>query len=112
MLSDPELVRRCVAVRERNGWPVARGPGEINTDYIEGMDPDGTPNQNRKNAFDDLHYGWIGLDITDQANLTGVVTGYAYNDAADGPILAGEVPEPSGLALLSLGAVGVLKRRK
>jgi len=55
MLSDPELVRRCVAVRERNGWPVAKGPGEINTDYIEGMDPDGTPNQNRKNAFDDLH---------------------------------------------------------
>ena len=34
MLSDPELVRRCVAVRERNGWPVAKGPGDINTDYI------------------------------------------------------------------------------
>ena len=48
-------LRRCVAVRERNGWPVAKGAGEINTDYIEGMDLDGTPNQNRKNAFDDLH---------------------------------------------------------
>ena len=63
MLSDPELVRRCVAVRERNGWPVAKGPGETNTDYVEGMDLDGTPNQNRKNAFDDLHVVYTFREI-------------------------------------------------
>lgn len=55
MLTDAELVRRCVAARKERNYPVATGRGEINTDYIEGMDLDGTSNANRKNAFDDLH---------------------------------------------------------
>lgn len=55
MISDQELVERCVAVRMKLGAPVDRDRGEINTDYIEGMDLDGSTNENRKNAFDDLH---------------------------------------------------------
>jgi hypothetical protein len=65
------------------------------------------------NQFDDLHYGWIGLDIQNAADLTGVVTGYAYETDADGPITAGAgVPEPSALALLAMGAAGLAMRRK
>lgn len=58
MLTDKELAARCAAVRRKNSWPIWVLPGEINTDYIEGMDLDGSPNANRKNAFDDLHIIW------------------------------------------------------
>lgn len=54
-MNDDDLMRRCIAVRVKNKWPVAAGAGEVNADYIEGMDTDGTPNANRKNAFDDLY---------------------------------------------------------
>ena len=57
------------------------------------------------------YYGWIGFDITNASDLTGVVTGYAYEDSG-GPIAAGAVPEPSGLALLALGAPYLLRRRR
>ena len=56
------------------------------------------------------HYGWIGYDITDAATLSGVVTGYAYENTGL-PIAAGEVPEPAGLAALALGAAALLRRR-
>ncbi|MBV9656514.1 MAG: PEP-CTERM sorting domain-containing protein [Verrucomicrobia bacterium] len=67
--------------------------------------------------------GWIQVEILDQ-NGDGrpdevKLLNYAYNTAANGPILAGgglpaSVPEPSSkaLALLALGAGGVLAWRK
>jgi hypothetical protein len=57
------------------------------------------------------YFGWVGVDITNPNDLTGVVTGYAYEDSG-GPIAAGAVPEPSGLALLALGAPFLMRRRR
>jgi hypothetical protein len=57
------------------------------------------------------YFGWIGVDITNAADLTGRVTGFAYEDTG-GPIAAGAVPEPVGLALLALGAPFLLRRNR
>jgi MYXO-CTERM domain-containing protein len=56
------------------------------------------------------YYGWIGVDITNASDLTGEVTGYAYDDSF-APVEAGVVPEPAGLALLALGAPFLLRRK-
>ena len=66
-------------------------------------------------------YGWIGLqnmanpDPADADNTVpaGVISGFAYNDVAGQPIAAGQtvLPEPTGLALLALGAGGLALRR-
>lgn len=56
------------------------------------------------------YYGWAGVDITNATDLSGVVTGYAYDDSGNA-IAAGAVPEPTGLALLALGAPFLLRRR-
>jgi hypothetical protein len=69
----------------------------------------------------DLHYGWINLSACTPDKNTGCsptidpgviqINGYAYNTAAGQPINAGEVPEPSMLPLLALGAAGLAALR-
>lgn len=65
------------------------------------------------NAADGLHYGWLFLNVN-----AGIIdfTGAAYEGLAGVPIAAGAVPEPGTMAMLALGAVGVLgavaKRRR
>lgn len=54
-MTDDEIVEGCARARRTRQLPLATLPGEINTDYIEGMDLDGKVNANRQNAFDDLH---------------------------------------------------------
>jgi hypothetical protein len=50
-----------------------------------------------------VEYGWIGIRITDEANATGEVVGWAFNDSGR-PIRAGHVPEPSAI-LTALGGL-------
>lgn len=58
-------------------------------------------------------YGWIGVQITNEADATGVVTGWAYEDQIGTAILAGDtglppastaVPEPTSIVSATVGA--------
>jgi hypothetical protein len=64
-------------------------------------------------AADGIHYGWVFLNIN-----AGIIdfTSAAYESTPGVAITAGAVPEPGTMAMLALGAVGVLgvvaKRRR
>jgi hypothetical protein len=59
------------------------------------------------NNANNITYGWVGIRITNEADATGEVVGYAYETLPNVPILAGNVPEPSTIcgAFLGLGIV-------
>jgi hypothetical protein len=63
-------------------------------------------------ASDGVHYGWLYLNVN-----AGVIdfTGAAY-ESTPGMAIAAGVPEPGTLAMLALGAVGIvgtaIKRRR
>ncbi len=59
----------------------------------------------------DTHYGWIQVQVLSNST-SATITGYAYNDENNGPILAGQIPEAGSLALLALGAAGFAAWRK
>ena len=42
------------------------------------------------NIAEQFYYGWIGLQITNEADATGVVTGWAYESTPGVPIAAGD----------------------
>jgi len=73
-------------------------------------------------SFQDLssntHYGWAQIQTqVDEASDSFTVVNYAYQSDPNTSILAGDtgaVPEPSSVALVGLGAIGlvVLRRRR
>lgn len=67
----------------------------------------------RFTAADGTHFGWINLAV-DAGTIT--FMGAAFESIAGTAISAGAIPEPSTLAMLALGAAGVLgtaiKRRR
>jgi hypothetical protein len=61
-------------------------------------------------------YGWAELILSTTGGGTVTVERWAYNDTPDGSIKVGQtedtpVPDPSTLALLAAGAVGVRRWR-
>jgi hypothetical protein len=62
----------------------------------------------------EIHYGWVKLSYNYDTGA-GQLLGAAINTTAGEGIIAGQivaVPEPSAMALLGLGTVGLLARRR
>ena len=59
-------------------------------------------------------YGWARVDVTPDNNGTATLFSFAYEEMPDTPIVAGRVPEPSGLGLLAAGggALALAARRR
>ena len=56
-------------------------------------------------------YGWAQMSIGNNVDTDGSVISWAYDDSGAG-IAAGAIPEPSSLAALAMGAVGLLTIRQ
>lgn len=59
------------------------------------------------NNIDEVHYGWIGIQITNEADATGNVVGWGYQTIPGHPIGAG-VPEPSSIVLGLVGGSALI----
>jgi hypothetical protein len=100
--------------------------GQIDAFFALPVDPlPGTPNfvglggavrylgvkmdfQNTFDGVDAVHYGWIGIEITDEADATGNVVGWGYQTIPGHAIGAG-VPEPSSLVLGAIGGAALIR---
>lgn len=51
-----------------------------------------------------LNYGWIGIQITDEADATGNVVGWGYQTTPGAPIGAG-VPEPGSIVIAAISGL-------
>ena len=49
-----DLASRILRAMQRAGYAIAAGPDVLNIVYVEGMNPDGTGNDNAPNRFNDL----------------------------------------------------------
>lgn len=65
--------------------------------------------QNEANG-NQIHYGWAQIVTTSTTSRT--LVAYAYEDVAGGTITVGAVPTPGSLALLAVGAAGLVGRRR
>ncbi len=60
---------------------------------------------------DGRHYGWADITVG-QARNEVTLHRFAYETTAGETILAGEIPEPTTMSLLALGAVGIAAVRR
>ena len=61
-------------------------------------------------AAGNTHYGWVDLTVGEAEGI--IFHGAAFEDTPDTAIEAGAIPEPGSLALLAVGAAGLMGRRR
>jgi peptidoglycan hydrolase-like protein with peptidoglycan-binding domain len=54
LVAGDDLAGKIVSAMQRNNYWIARHPDCVNIVYVEGLNPDGTPNDNRPNVFNDV----------------------------------------------------------
>ena len=64
------------------------------------------------NGTDLTNYGWIGIQITNEADATGNVVGYGYETIPNLPIQAGAIPEPGSFATICVIGGALLGGRR
>lgn len=70
---------------------------------------------NTSDAAGGFNYGWVGIRITNEADATGEVVGFAYETQPGVSIAAGAVPEPGSIVSAMIGGllfVGCFLRRR
>ena len=65
----------------------------------------------RFNTGAGVQYGWVRLNMAGAPDNHYTMVDYAWGDVGD-TILTGQIPEPGSLALLAVGAVGLLAWRR
>ena len=58
-----------------------------------------------------VQYGWVHINMNGSPDNSYTMVDYAWGDVGD-TILTGQIPEPGSLALLAVGAVGLLAWRR
>jgi len=64
------------------------------------------------NSTNGVHYAWLDIEGTRDGGSTIRIHGWAYETEPNKGIIAGTIPEPSSLALFTLGGYAIWRARK
>jgi len=107
---DPFVASTSVNLYDERKTSTGPGPtGNFNPDNIVG-NPEYIGVRFKLGGAGIDYFGWIAVDFTSREDVTGAITGFGYEDTG-GSILAGAIPEPTGLAALAVGAVALVRRK-
>ncbi len=99
LVLPPTLAGRLAAAVLAKGWWFCRHPGCVNIVYVEGMNPDGTANEDKPNIFNDLRTV-LQVDAGGTVQLAGCWQGTTEPGTYYSKI---RVLDPNGAARIAFG---------